>query len=381
MERFQENCSETVDLCLRLNIADSGCLCQKADHSPTQVTPIILGFERLFLSSSRIGNNPRKEVSKMPKNLLTGGLGYVGTNLARRLLENDEQVVIFDVAHGSNLIEDIKSDLKIIRGQLGNWGEVLNAVQSNNIDCIFHLGAMITIPAEANPWAAYATNANGTFHVLEAARLFGIKSVIFPSGIAVYAPGVGEIVNEDTFQSNPSQIYAATKIFGERLGEYYHHKFGVNFRCPSLPAICGPGRVEGLAAYPSLMVHDPANGRPCQVAIDENGQLPFIYIKDAVRCLITLRDVDESKLRRRVYSINGFSLPAKDMAHIVQKHIPNAKIEFLADEMLVKLVGSMPKMVDDTRAREDWGWKAEYDWDMAVQDFIAEVRANPNLYE
>jgi threonine 3-dehydrogenase len=323
---------------------------------------------------------PREEVRAMPTNLLTGGLGYVGTNLARRLLVNGEEVVIFDIASGSSLIGDIKGDLKIIQGHLGNWAEVLNAVQSHGIDCIFHLGAMITMPAEANPWAAYTTNANGTFHVLEAARLFGVESVIFPSGIAVYAPGVGEVVNEDTFQSNPSQMYAATKIFGERLGEYYHHKFGVNFRCPSLPAICGPGRREGLAAYPSLMVHDPAKGRPCKVPIDENGQLPFIYIKDVVRCLITLRDVEESRLHRRVYSIHGFSLPAKDMADTVRKYIPDAKIEFLADETVVKLAGSMPRMVDDTRAREDWGWKAEYDWDMAVQDFIAEVNANPDLY-
>jgi len=329
-----------------------------------------------LVTSLTFGYWPGKEVRAMPTNLLTGGLGYVGTNLARRLLVNGEQVVIFDIASGSSLIEDIRSDIKIIQGQLGDWAEVLNAVQSHSIDCIFHLGAMITMPAEANPWAAYATNANGTFHVLEAARLFGVESVIFPSGIAVYAPGVGEVINEDTFQSNPSQMYAATKIFGERLGEYYHHKF----RCPSLPAICGPGRREGLAAYPSLMVHDPAKGRPCKVPIDENGQLPFIYIKDVVRCLITLRDVEESRLHRRVYSIHGFSLPAKDMADTIRKYIPDAKIEFLADETVVKLAGSMPRMVDDTRAREDWGWKAEYDWDMAVQDFIAEVNANPDLY-
>ena len=317
----------------------------------------------------------------MSRNLITGGLGYVGTNLTRYLLERGEEVVIFDISPASPLIEDIKSDVKIIQGHLGNWAEVLNAVQADKIDHIYHLGAMITMPAEANPWAAYATNANGTFHVLEAARMFNVKSVIFPSGIAVYAPGVGEVINEDVFQSNPSQMYAATKIFGERLGEYYHHKFGVNFRCPSLPAICGPGRREGLAAYPSLMVHDPAKGRPCKVPIDEKGQLPFIYIKDVIRCLTALKDVDEARLHRRVYCIKGFSMPAKEMADTVRKYIPDAKIEFLADETVVKLVGDMPKKVDDTRAREDWGWKPEYDWDKAVRDFIAEIKTNPSLYK
>lgn len=317
----------------------------------------------------------------MSKNLITGGLGYVGSNLARRLLENGEEVVIFDILSNSKSIESIRDDVKMIQGQLGNLAEVLNAVQANNIDCIYHLGAMITMPAEANPWAAYNTNANGTYHILEAARLFNVNSVIFPSGIANYGRGAPEIITDDTFQSNPSQIYAATKIFGERLGEYYHYRFGVNFRCVRFPAICGPGRREGLAAYASLMVHEPVKGRPCQLPIDEKTQMPFIYIKDVIRCLTSLKNTDEANLRRRVYNIDGFSMPAKEMADIVRRYIPDAKIEFLAKENVVKLARDMPKGMDAAKAREDWGWKPEYDWHKAVQDFIAEVKANPNLYK
>lgn len=317
----------------------------------------------------------------MSRNLITGGLGYVGSNLAKRLLENGEEVVIFDILPSSRSIESIKDDVKIIQGELGNLAEVLNAVQANNIDCIYHLGAMITMPAEANPWAAYNTNANGTYHILEAARLFNVNSVIFPSGIANYGRGAPEVITDDTFQSNPSQIYAVTKIFGERLGEYYHYRFGVNFRCVRFPAICGPGRREGLAAYASLMVHETAKGRPCQLPIDEKTQMPFIYIKDVVRCLTSLKNTDEANLRRRVYNIDGFSMPAKEMADTVHRYIPDTKIEFLADENVVKLASDMPKMMDAAKAREDWGWKPEYDWDKAVQDFIAEIKANPNLYK
>jgi threonine 3-dehydrogenase len=316
----------------------------------------------------------------MSKDLITGGLGYVGSNLARRLLENGEEVVIFDILPSSRSIESIKDDVQVIQGELGNLAEVLNAVQANNIDCIYHLGAMITMPAEANPWAAYSTNANGTYHVLEAVRLFNVKSVIFPSGIANYGRGAPEVITDDAFQSNPSQIYAVTKIFGERLGEYYHHRFGVNFRCVRFPAICGPGRREGLAAYASLMVHETAMGRRCQLPIDENTQMPFIYIKDVVRCLTSLRNTDDANLRRRVYNIDGFAMPAKEMADSVRRYIPDAKIEFLADRNVVKLASDMPKRMDAARAREDWGWKPEYDWDKAVQDFIVELKTNPDSY-
>ncbi len=316
----------------------------------------------------------------MSRNLITGGLGYVGRNLARHLLARGEEVVLFDVASASGPPEDIRDSAHVVRGDLGHLAEVLEVVRAQKIDCIYHLGAMISMPAEANPWAAYDANANGTYHVLEAARIFGIGPVLFLTGIATYGPGAPETVNEDVFQSNPSQIYAATKIFGERLGEYYHHRFGIEFRCASLPAICGPGRREGLAAYPSLMVHESVRGRLCRLPVEDSARLPFIYIRDVTRCLGMLRDAESSQLKRRVYSINGFSLTAGDMAEAVGRLVPGARIELLADERIAGLVRSLPKYVDDSRARQDWGWRSEYDWDTAVRDFIATLEAHPDLY-
>lgn len=316
----------------------------------------------------------------MGKSLITGGLGYVGTNLARRLLEQGDEVVLFDVVADTSRIPDMADDVQVIRGNLGNWAEVLEAVHASRIDTIYHLGAMITIPAEANPWAAYNTNANGTYHILEAARLFDVQQVIFPSGIATYSPPLPDVINEDVFQSAPKQMYGITKIFCERMGEYYHQKFGTDFRCVSFPAICGPGRREGLAAYASLMIHEPAKGRQCRLPIDENGQMPFIYIKDVIRCLSSIAAVDAAQLRRRVYSIQGFSLPAGKMAETVKKQIPDARIEFMADDTIVRLAADMPKTVDDSRARQDWGWQPEFDWENAVRDFIQTVRDNPEQY-
>lgn len=316
----------------------------------------------------------------MGRVLITGGYGYVGRNLARHLVERGEDVVLFDVATSAQAQQEVGGKTTTVRGDLGCLAEVIEAVRAHRPDCIFHLGALISVAAEANPWAAYSTNANGTFHVLEAARLFDVSQVVFLTGIATYGPGAPPVVNEDTFQSNPSQIYAATKIFGERLGEYYHHRFHVDFRCASLPAICGPGRREGLAAYPSLMVHEAVRGRTCRLPVDASARLPFIYIKDVIRCLEMLRQTEASRLLRRVYSISGFSLTAGEMADEVRSQVPGAEIEFLADERISGLVQHMPKFVDDTRAQNDWGWRTEYDWAASVSDFITTLNAQPNLY-
>ena len=312
--------------------------------------------------------------------LITGGTGGIGVGLAHELVAKDEDVVLFDIAPQTGRLAEIKDRVKIVPGDLKVWPEVMNVVKENNVKGIFHHGSMLSLPSEANPWAAYNTNANGTYHILEAARLFDVKSVIFPSGIATYSPPLPDVINEDVFQSAPKQMYGITKIFCERMGEYYHQKFGINFRCVSLPAICGPGRREGLAAYASLMVHEPAKGRPCRLPIDENVQMPFIYIKDVLRCLKLIAEADDASLRRRVYSIQGFSLPAKEMAETVKKHIPDAKVKFLADPNIVRLATDMPKSVDDSRAREDWGWQPDYNWKNAVKDFIAEISNNPEKY-
>ncbi len=316
----------------------------------------------------------------MATTLITGGLGYVGTNIARALVANGERPVLFDLASISPPPGNLKQHVLVTRGDLSSFAEVFEAVHTYQPDCIFHLGAMISMAAEANPWAAYGANANGTYHVLEAARIFNVGPVVFLTGIATYGPGSPHTVNEDTFQSNPFQIYAATKIFGERLGEYYHHRFRVDFRAASLPAICGPGRREGLAAYPSLMVHESVRGRPCHLPVSENTLLPFIYIRDVVRCLQMMRTIDQSLLRRRIYSISGFSITAGEMAEVVRRRIPGAQIEFAADENIIRMVSSMPKYVDDSRARADWGWSAEYDWEKSVEDFIATMESQPELY-
>ena len=152
-------------------------------------------------------------------NLITGGTGFVGSELAKKLLNRGEKVVLFDIAPRYENLESIKDDVIILRGDLANWSEVLNAVKEYDIKSIFHLGAMLSIPSEANPWGSYRVNADGAMHILEAARLFAVDKVIFTSSIAVYAGYTGPI-DESTVQK-PDGMYALTKLFGELLGRFY----------------------------------------------------------------------------------------------------------------------------------------------------------------
>ena len=313
-------------------------------------------------------------------NLITGGTGFIGSHLALELHKRGEKVVLFDVKEECTIIKDIRDDISIIKGDLGSWPEVLHAVENNNVDTIFHTGSLLSASAEANPIAGHRVNANGTFTILEAARLFNVKKVIYTSTIASYGIDLPEFVDEDTIQ-RPRTMYGVTKVFSELLGEYYNVKFGIIFRSLRLPSVIGPGRGEGgLSAYSTLMISEPALGRPYTVPVKEDTVMAIQYIKDAVQALIMLRDAKAENLKRNTYNMAGFLPKAIDIVNSVKNYVPDAKIVFAPDEKTVKIVDSWARTIHETRAKEEWGWEPRYFLDETVKDFIRELQNRKDLY-
>src|SRR4030042_4736184 len=309
--------------------------------------------------------------------LITGGLGFIGVYLARALLQKGEEVVLFDIVGSSPLIKDIKDKVKIVQGNVSSWAEVLETVKHYKIDGIYHTGALLSASAEEKPITAYHVNAGGTFNVLEAARLFKVKRVIYLSTIASYGVGIPDIVNEDTIQM-PISMYGVTKVFSERLGEYYYRKFGVDLRGVRWPAVIGPGRGGGGAsAYSTLMISEPALARAYEVFVEEDVRMPLLYVKDAVDCLVRLYEAKNTRLKRRVYCIAGFSPTAKEIFTAIKKVLPKADLRFKPNKELTEIVRSWPKFLDETRAAEEWDWKTQYRLDDSVKSFIQEVQAHP----
>lgn len=315
----------------------------------------------------------------MPK-LITGGLGFIGTYLAKALLKEGEEVILFDIVRTSPLVRDIQDKVRIVQGDLSSWAEVLEVVKRFKIKGIYHTGALLSASAEEKPITAYHVNAGGTFNVLEAARLFEVEKVIFLSTIATYGPGIPETVNEDTIQM-PISMYGVTKVFCERLGEYYHRKFGVDFRGVRLPAVIGPGRgAGGASAYSTLMISEPALGRPYEIFVEEDVRMPLLYIHDAVDCLIRLYKAANARLKRRMYCIAGFSPTARDIYEAVKRILPEADLRFKPDPMMTEIVRSWPRFMDETRAGEEWGWRTKFHLEESVRDFIRELKGHPEIY-
>lgn len=302
--------------------------------------------------------------------LITGGTGFIGSYLANVLRDAGNNVTLLDIVPRMDLLSNV-DDFEIIRGDVANFSHVLDAAKGK--DVIYHTGALLSASAEERPLTAYHANLGGTFHILEAARLFDVNAVIFTSTVATFGAGL-ETVDDETLQ-RPTTMYGVCKVASERLGEYYHRKFGVNFRGVRFPSIIGAGRGPGGAsAYTTLMIEYPANGKPYDVYVKETTRMPILYISDAIQALLRLYAARDDDLKRRVYNIGGLSPTAGEIAALVRKQVPGTQLIFKPDREMVDIVESWPRELDDTCAREEWGWKHIYDLDALVEDFVKSVQ-------
>ena len=173
-------------------------------------------------------------------NLVTGGLGFLGSYIVRRLVNMGEAVIVLDLSNNTTLIQDVLKKIKVVRGDFSDWTAVAEIVKENKVTNIFHVGAIVPPASEQTVFTTFRINVYGTVNILETARLFDVSSVIYASTIGVYGADAPAVVNDDYIQ-RPSHIYGMSKSCSERLGEQYHRRYNVNFRGLRFSAIVGPG--------------------------------------------------------------------------------------------------------------------------------------------
>jgi len=316
--------------------------------------------------------------------LITGGTGGIGVGLTYELVNRGEEVVLFDIAPRPEPLTEIKNKVTIVPGDLKVWSEVLNVVKDYNVKGIFHHGSMLSIPSELNPWAAFQVSVVGTMHVLEAARLLGVEKVLFASSDATYGLGTTGVVTDETIQ-RPVTIYGANKLYGELLGRFYRRKFGLDFRCIRYPMVLRPGiKIRALPTYIPWMIEYAATGKPFECWVTEDVKAPFVYYKEAVRATITLYYAPKESIRTVCYNLAGVvpTPTTRELEMAIKKIVPSAKITYKPDPLVMVYYETRTVVdIDDSRARQEWGWKPMYsDLEKLIKDFIQEMKTRPQFY-
>jgi len=305
-------------------------------------------------------------------------MGFLGVYLARKLLDDGEEVVLFQRRKKlPQSVADLEGKVEIFSGDIGNWVHVVEAIKKHRIDSIYHSAALLSKDCEASAASGFRVNVIGTLNVLEAARLLQVKNVTFVSSGATYGLVPPRKIFNDTPQK-AENMYSTTKICSELLGEQYHRQYGVNFLSVRFAMIVGPTRqISYYYGDWSGVIEMAARGKPYVVHSDPNIPCAYIYIKDAARALIELKRAPESKLKQRIYNAHGFMATLKEVAGAIRHYIPNAQITYDWDKSeYMKIQNSgMSYEMDNSIAHEDFGYQPEYLLDSMIRDFIKEVKA------
>jgi nucleoside-diphosphate-sugar epimerase len=308
--------------------------------------------------------------------LLTGALGQLGSELCPYLRDRygAENVVATDLrAEGD---AKVREGGPFCRLDCRSGRELADIVGRHRIDAVFHLAALLSATGEANPQAAWDVNVGGLYAVLEVARETGC-AVFTPSSIAAFGPNTPkDFTPQDTIQ-RPTSIYGITKVTGELLCDYYHHKYGVDTRGVRYPGIIShvtpPG--GGTTDYAVEIYHAAIRDRHYSCFLAGDTYLDMIYMPDALQAAVDLMEANPARLRHRnAFNISAMSFCPEDAAAYIRRYIPEFEITYQVDPVRQALANSWPNNLEDYAARVEWGWNPRYDLDAMTRDMLGELQ-------
>ncbi|MGC8983214.1 MAG: NAD-dependent epimerase/dehydratase family protein [Desulfurococcaceae archaeon] len=253
--------------------------------------------------------------------------------------------------------------------------ESLEAViKKYDVDEVYNLAAVLSAAGEKNPQLAWRVNMIGHYNVLELAREYRFR-VFWPSTIAVFGPTTPKYNTPQHTVIEPVTMYGITKYAGELLARYYVYKYDLDIRGVRWPGIISSEAMPGGGTTDyavEMFYHALTEGRyTCYLR--EDTMLPMMYMPDAIKSVVDLMKASRSRLKLFVgYNVAAFSFTPKQLADEIRKYIPHFQVEYKPD-FRQQIADSWPRTIDDSVAREEWGWKPEWTFEAMVRDMLIKI--------
>ena len=312
----------------------------------------------------------------MSTTLIIGACGQIGTELTKKLrnLYGKDSIIASDVREGD--AEFMASGPFEVVNAL-DFDQIAHVVEKYNVEEVYLMAALLSATAEKNPAFAWDLNMNSLFHVLNLAKEGKIKKIFWPSSIAVFGPTTPKQNTPQYTVMEPSTVYGISKQAGERWCEYYFNKYGVDVRSIRYPGLISwstlPG--GGTTDYAVDIYHKALHGGTYTCFLSENTRLPMMYMDDAIRATIEIMQAPIEQIKiRSSYNLSAMDFTPKEIAETIQQHIPDFTINYEPD-FRQKIADSWPQSIDDSRAREDWNWKHDYDLRSMTSDMLEHLES------
>lgn len=312
----------------------------------------------------------------MRKVLVIGAGGQIGTELVIRLREK----LGLENAIAADLKPDCPASLEggsYIQMDVLDREAVRKFIIDQKVTEVYLLAALLSATAEKHPDFAWKLNMEGLFTILDLAKEGHLKKVFWPSSIAVFGPTTPKENTPQRTIMEPSTVYGISKQSGERWCEYYHEKFGVDVRSIRYPGLISytslPG--GGTTDYAVDIFYQAKLGNKFSCFLKDDTRLPMMFMEDAIRATLDLMEAPAENIGiRSSYNLAGCNFTPAEIANEIKKQVTDFEISYEPD-FRQAIADSWPSSIDDSQAREDWGWKETYN----LEDLVSVMLENVNV--
>jgi nucleoside-diphosphate-sugar epimerase len=315
---------------------------------------------------------PKDEMGRI---LVTGAVGQIGSELTMALRERHGGENVVAAGHKTEPERELRDSGPFVTIYVTRRETIEEVVEAYHIDTIYHMAAILSAAGEKNPQLAYRVNLDGLYTVLEIAREHEISRVFWPSSIAVFGP---DTPKDDTPQETvlrPTTMYGITKVAGELLCDYYVERFGLDVRGVRYPGIISSETLPGggTTDYAVEIFYEALKHQRYTCFLERDTVLPMMYMPDCIRATLMVMDADADKLGHHAdFNLSGLSFSPAELAAEIKKHIPEFKITYEPDYRQ-QIADSWPRTIDDSAAREEWGWKPQYNLQAMTADMLGKL--------
>ena len=312
--------------------------------------------------------------------LIIGSTGQIGSELTMKLRSLYNGNVVAGYIPGAEPTEALKESGPCEIVDITNAEQIAEVVSKYNVDTIYNLAALLSAVAETKPQLAWKIGVGGLCNVLEVAR--EKKCAVFtPSSIGSFGPDTPrDKTPQDTIQ-RPKTMYGVTKVSGELLSDYYFNRFGVDTRSVRFPGLISyvtpPG--GGTTDYAVDIYYSAAKKETFECPIAAGTYMDMMYMPDALRACVEIMEADPAKfIHRNSFNIASMSFEPETIYNKIKEYEPDFKMVYKVDSLRQAIADSWPNSLDDSCAREEWGWKPEFDLDAMTRDMLAKLKEKFN---
>ena len=309
----------------------------------------------------------------MKKILVLGAGGQIGTELVPHLQKN--------YGYDNVIAADLRPEIVSRLGE-SSRAVVMNAlemeayakfVKSEEIDTIYNLVALLSATGEKNPQLAWNINMGALLNSLNIAQEYKC-SIFTPSSIGAFGANTPHYKTPQDTVMRPNTIYGVCKVTGEMLSDYYHSRFGVDSRSVRFPGIISNGALPGggTTDYAVEVFYEVAKRGRYTCEVPQDTYMDMLYMPDALEAMTQLMEADPDKLvHRNSFNVTSMSFTPEQLFTEIKKRVPSFTWDYEIDPVKAQISASWPDCLDDSCAREEWGWNPKWGMDAVIDDMLA----------